>query len=804
MKTTHEELQEIEELLRIVKPSEAESKFSLLVEKTDHANISLHLDFLKLVVSKFQPKRQIRLRRVLSAKMVSHIADPIYPREKLPRISSYQLHNFEQHLIDLLKELSDRHIFQWSTHYRQSIHQIWEEVTLLVRNTSDNDGVFNIIFKQVESHSKDIFSKGFDYLISGRRGDPSDAKIKSLNGLQRFLELPIEQYTAALISNENKDLQVVRRLNSALLCGILSGYGSASFGGQVGWHMLPRFTRTWAHYLAFLCGQDIVHLVGHIESGSFQSGLNDSVLAAVRSLDKLLEDADSRRYALPRFGQFSWDARRLDISLPLSSAGESKQFLEIQCYLDQAFLTRESLLEAANRGVDLVFAPLRVELKEWVAAHDLLRSAVLDTTSGGHESLEAIVSRAVILLKTGIARYTGQRGIGAPIQHNFARDFPLNNPYIQQQWRVQRLSVRRLLESSSGMSGIRLWCSVRRSGKTTSCFAIDSSREIPVIPQTCEQIEQHPGSSIFFQQFTAALDSRKRLPQNFFSDAVASCSNIPIDANTKVVFVLDEYETLFGEMRRALREDHDLRYLIVQPLLNQIVSFSRNNLVVFIGQQPDAHYILMDQNQLSPYVRQEAFPLFTHVSSDSISEFRDLLRKVLSPHVGFNNEFLECVYAETAGHPYLTVNLMVDFFDWLIKMKRPANDLFLSKEDYVVFASERLSGAALRQRSEYDLFRNIASEALGDNCRRHSPWLYSTYAVMRKIAEQEPDSLTVSLDEFDSIVKELKVDEQLGYDPADLLRSASSANFLAVDNNEVRPRIPLLARISCIVRPKIT
>ena len=96
------------------------------------------------------------------------------------------------------------------------------------------------------------------------------------------------------------------------------------------------------------------------------------------------------------------------------------------------------------------------------------------------------------------------------------------------------------------------------------------------------------------------------------------------------------------------------------PCLSQMVAFSTSNLLVFLGQRPDAHAILMSQNQLSPLVRQDSFPLFEHTDGSTTSEFAQFLEKVLSG-LSMSAGFINSVYAETSGHPYLTVNLMTDF-----------------------------------------------------------------------------------------------------------------------------------------------
>ena len=65
----------------------------------------------------------------------------------------------------------------------------------------------------------------------------------------------------------------------------------------------------------------------------------------------------------------------------------------------------------------------------------------------------------------------------------------------------------------------------------------------------------------------------------------------------------------------------------IEASLTEIRSrvFSHENLLVFPGQEPGKHFILMDQNQIAPYVRPEPFPLFEHASGKD--EFEARLRR---------------------------------------------------------------------------------------------------------------------------------------------------------------------------------
>jgi hypothetical protein len=270
------------------------------------------------------------------------------------------------------------------------------------------------------------------------------------------------------------------------------------------------------------------------------------------------------------------------------------------------------------------------------------------------------------------------------------------------------------------------------------------------------------------------------------------------------VFVIDEYETLFGRLRSALRANPDLRYTVVQPLLNQMVAFTRDHLLVFMGQQPDAHYILMDQNQLSAYVEQDPFPLFVHERGAATGEFAELVSKVLSERIAVDGGFLDSLHAESAGHPFLTVNLLVEFVDWLIDSRRPARALRLRAHDVEEFIAARLTSQRLKLSSEFDFFRAAIGEALSPHGATMNRWLHLIYRAVREIVLQSPASWSVTRDDFTTLAMNvLKVDDA-GFTPEDLLRTGAQANFLAFDDTGVRPKIRMLGRLARETRPRIS
>lgn len=799
-----DEFSEIETLLRISdRIAAAEGQLLSLIRSADQNDIHAHLTAIKALIDRFYPRRRKALLTALDERL-SESPERIERVDGGSRVvfRSVEIRDLQSELREGLATLSDQHIFQWTTFYRDFVDNSFKLAQDLLNSGVSGTALLFMLRQEYARHACEIYERGYRYTVD-RGSDQSHAIVKSLSGLERFLELPLETYSAfSRKVTQRKDARSLRSVCSAVLSGVISGYGDASFGEVQGWQSLPRYPRAWAHSVAFLTYEDLDLIETQLEPGDFRAGLSDSVLPILRAVGEILEDQSSPDSALPVLGQFNWDLRRLDLSLrPLLARTAAD--IDIHCYLNTSFLDRRPLQEAAGRGVVLIAAPMRPDLYDWALANDELRNTVVNT-SGATASPESVTQRAREVLAFELSRQLGRSGKGGPLTVNFASKFPLESPKVSKYFRVQRASVRNLLREYERRNGVRLWCSVRRSGKTNACFDLGSTTgNSVVVPQTCDNIDQrYPDASLFYDRFVAALEAGKHIKNSFFADTIAACLEGKPEAS-KVVFVLDEYETLFERMRLAVRRDPELRYAVVQPLLNQMVSFAQDNLLVFIGQRPDAHFILMDQNQLSPYVEIDLFPLFQFAGPGEYSEFADLLTRVMTERVDFDYGFASAVYEETGGHPYLTVNVLVTFFDWLIEGRRSVDNLRFTEEDFYMFAEQRLTDAVLATSVEFILFRQVVSQHLSVESKESTPWLYAVYSVIRQLARSGDPQMRCSLEELRSHVGRLRLDEQFGFTAEYLLSTAVPANFLSYANGIVAPRIRTIGRLAKIATPQL-
>lgn len=790
-------LTEIESLIPGV-PSDAEERLRALIATLGIEELRSWEVDLQHTIEQFYPKRRKALTGVLEARIRSFEATPLAVTG-----AHADLDELIGPLVDTLRSLSDQHIFQWSTFYHDSLYEFFD---LIVDSVAASPGTTADDVRPVRlalaEHSHEVFHKGFVHVTRDRRGSLDYALAKSLSGLQRFLDLPIEFYSSALHNRHDPQFaKAVRLVASSMLLGIVEGYAAVSFATEPGSEVLARNARAWAHVLPFLIGQHLRDAAVALAPGALRDGVESSLQPLVEAIDAVCDKSDD--YApVPVLSQALADGFRLDVALDPPPHTSRPEPLEVQCYLDAGLVQQYALEEAVRRDIALVVADLRPDLASHVQSREQLRQRVVNVKPGDSNT-EASLRRVVDALEFTIYVRRSARLGNQPLRYNFARSFPLQNPFLTRYFHVYRSSVRELLRAFERRNGVRLWCSVRRSGKTTACLDLGTTTgDSAVVVQTCAATGQLPGATTFYDAVVDALAVGRQVPRDFFASLVETSAAERSAERTRFVFILDEYETLFGRLQAASRRDDGIRYTVLQPLLDQMVAFTQDNLLVFLGQQPNAHFVLMDQNQLSAYVEQDQFPLFRHDESSTNTEFSELLRKVLTDRASFDLAFANAVFAETRGHPFLTVNLLVELVEWLIERQRPVAALALHGGDFVEFAASRLGPDRTSISPEYAFFREAIAEATGADGRRHAPWLHAVYACLREIVRASPEGMACSLGDFESIASGAGV-EEVGLTPQAVLTTGAQANFFWFDGDSVSPAIPLLGRIAGVTRPRI-
>lgn len=759
-------------------------------------------------ISKLMPKRRrdlaVALESALSGQTRARSIAAGTGRTPKPGVVEPQWPTRVTQYADRLTNLRDHHIFQWATFYRENVLFVFKDLLSGLRSTDHWQPVLESVSKVFAQHANDIFEQGAYYLAD--RGISADvAEIKSVNGLQRFLYLVIslvlEQRDGI---RSSKEARLAWDISSSLLVGILRGYGRLECEGLTGWDLLRRNIRAWLPALGFARGSDALVLLDEFPRIYRLDDIFVTVVPALLGVEKLGNRFHNADFVFPRLSRVAiGDPPRLDITLSIAESGSTRDLI-VSCFFD-AFTTEERVLgEAVALRATAIVARLHGSAKAWVESHAngrVLDAAEVRPVPEQAQNFSEMV-RAV-LEENSSADAAGTDP--TLLRRNYARDFPLEDPDFRRLFMVERHSVKQLLEELENGVGVHLWCSVRRSGKTTAASNLsDMTGRSAVSVQTMDHQPTQIEQNLLERRVREAFDSHKAIPTDFFARLVDECvlSNAPVDLKSrKIVLIIDEYESLFGLIAAYTNSDVGLRYLVAQPLMSQMVGFATRNLLILMGQRPDAHLILSSQNQLSPLVRQNNFPLFEHFGGATDTEFTQFLRRVLTEKLPFAPSFADAVYEETSGHPYLTVNLMVDLCDWLIANHAREGQADLDASTFASFSKDRLTQAALQRSPHYAFFHGMLAEYLSELGRQNEPWLYAVSSVLQEIARKHPKAFTCSLASFQQMAAPFGAAVRMT--PDRLLASAAMSNFLRDHAGQVSPGIRLMARLAASAVPKV-
>ncbi|WP_143134321.1 hypothetical protein [Burkholderia ubonensis] len=804
--STRQKIAEISAMIDNNHVGVASEELSRLMRETPKESLMLLQPDLTVLISRFQKKR----RRVLLEELQLRLAHAGQSTTKFSSKLAVEATALQGKQATMLAkrysvrfdELRDRHIFQWATYYRDTILFIFGDMREMLAGSTEWHQEIEKVGCVVAAHASDVFGRGFRHQIEN--GLSADfAEIKSISGLQKFLYLVISIFMEQRESvSDARDAEITWSLASTLLTGILSGFGKAKYGADPGWVLLARNLKTWLPALGFARGSEALNLIEEFPVAYRSNDVYITIVPALLGVERLAHRFHGDVIFLPRLSRLSiGHTERLDLTLTIRNQGASRELLvSIYCggIIKQAYHLSEAL--ALRSAVVIGRLDPALAENDQQSSRVLNASEVKPTSEQVHNFAEMIDSE----LHRQVDADAASRDPSV-LNRNYAREFPLEDPDFRKQFFVQRYSVKRLLEDLEGGSGVHLWCSVRRSGKTTAASSLaDLSGRLVVVVQTMDHQPHQIEQNIFARKIEEALLSQNAITPNFFKSVVDECilATTAVDTkDRKVVFIVDEYETLFGLIDAHVDRDPGLRFTVALPLLSQMVAFAAKNLLIFMGQRPDAHLILSAQNQLSPLVRQYNFPLFEHHAGAADTEFTQFLRRVLQEPLPFGPSFSDAVYEETNGHPYLTVNLMIDFCDWLIATGFKPGGAPLGAGQFANFTKDRLTLAALQRSPHYVFFHGMLAEYSSERGRIREPWLSAITNVLQEMARKHPKVFACSVNSFNLIAA--PYGQGIRMTPQRLLASASMSNFLRDHGGQVTPGVRLMARLAASVTPRI-
>jgi hypothetical protein len=791
------QLGELQRLAQAWQRRRADDLFRRIVNTCSTDVLVLISHDLRKIAATFEKGSRRKLTELLESHLSGSVSRGIAVEPGSPqRLTVSDLQSTYEKMLDNLR---DKHIFQWTTFYRDNIGYVFRDAIDRGPLSDQPEEVTQRIELILFRHTKSIFSRG--YTFARERGlDVEVATDKSLRGLQQFLYLVMGLLFDQRDYIEQRGCMVAAwDIVSAMLTGIMTGYRDIELDDLSGAAILDGSPVAWLPALGFCRGEDAVRICTR-EFGKI-SVESSSICALLLGVDRWIAKSGLRS-VMPRLSRVSLGAGRLDITYSFTESSESQDITMSAFYGEPVEYIRD-IQEAINLRMVAIVAPLSEVVKDWLESTP--KNTIIDSSDVREDitQAEALGETISSTLLAG-ALVSQNKSEDGQITRNYARDFPLDDPEFRRFFEVERLSVKHVIQELQSRVGAYVWCSVRRSGKTTAASSLsETSNQTLVLFQSMDHRPNAIEVNVLGRALRAALTSGNPIPEDFFQSVVNTCVSAVAPTapqQKRLVFIIDEYESLFGTLDASSRRDPGLRHLVIQPLISQMLAFSTKNVLLFMGQRPDAHQILLSQNQLSPNIRQHAFPLFAH-SSEGVSEFSLLVRRVLTEKMPSAPTFDNALYMETRGHPYLTVNALVDFCDWIIEERIDLTNSALTGAHFERFASIRLIQSRLQRSSYYSLFHGMLAEFLSEQSREQEPWLHAVTHVLRDLAKRHPKKLSCSLASFESLARPSA--DILGVPPSRLLASAAMANFLSEHGGLVSPAIPLMARLAASIEPRI-
>lgn len=286
-------LTRIERLIREVKPQEAEDRLRALITTIGDDELTTWAPDLRRTIQAFLPKRRRDLASLLADRLGEGV---VSSSEQVAPLTETDIARLRTALTDHLHDLSAGHIFQWSTYYREWLAQMFG---LFVANAGAREArpaLSGAMREPIATHTTEIFEKGYVHTVWRQHHDRQLALGRAVSGLQRFLDLPIELYSANSGSTDTRVAGHRRLICSAMLGGILLGFARTNLGPTTGSSLLMDRGEAWMHTLPFMTAVDLDLFLTALPASHLSSGIAQTVRPLAMALDGLDESAPAQNF----------------------------------------------------------------------------------------------------------------------------------------------------------------------------------------------------------------------------------------------------------------------------------------------------------------------------------------------------------------------------------------------------------------------------------------------------------------------------------------------------------------------------
>jgi hypothetical protein len=151
-------LAEAEELISRHRVNMAFDNLISLFQQCSQVDLKRLQDPITEIIDRFLPQKRRKLGEAFKSRIDGEAhGTPDSSSDTLDNPTSLQ--DFNTSLQNRFEELSQWHIFQWSTYYKDELRTIMAETVELLRSSRNADAAFEQVGIAIQKHSVDIFTK---------------------------------------------------------------------------------------------------------------------------------------------------------------------------------------------------------------------------------------------------------------------------------------------------------------------------------------------------------------------------------------------------------------------------------------------------------------------------------------------------------------------------------------------------------------------------------------------------------------------------------------------------------------------
>jgi hypothetical protein len=601
--------------------------------------------------------------------------------------------------------------------YRKLLVAAWTAAISVTRDQTELNDCNDFIANAVAHNFREAINTGQVYAREhGADARASHGKVR--NGLARHITATLDA-----ASDFNQESRTAYRLAIAALCassisGLLEAVGNSKFFDDYGepvtpYDVMSAARESWAevqavlHLLSFSQRPLPTFVVEWLTSNTLEQNMIGGFwLASAR-----LNGQKNLPTICPIPSRACVVDNRIDFPIEVIQQDNSRETVGVALFLKPVRASRaiRELLDECGLVIG----------RQILAVGDTRVDSTLLTQVPifPDEQVPPSAQRVADIIEVSVAKAIANRADAAVIElRNFPSDFPLEkNSGLSDMYLVSRPSVEAIVHDMIRKPGLYLCCGMRRGGKTTAFHPTVLKRML--IAPDAARIETSRRQTLdceFFPWLQAQFDSGGILSTNALDEWFG------VNLENRRLFVLDEFEHLFGWLQDIVRERPTARARFVDPLLDGFLRASDRWSFLFLGFNPGAARIFMADNPLTPRLQVKSFPYFHHEKGSRTSEFAKLVQVVLTHHLEIDSELLTEFARASGGHPHFTVSLLCEFVDWMID-RQLLTEKRLPIRVWPRFRSDRLAPLVMRQSKWFTNYAGIHQGLRNDD----SMWVRS-------------------------------------------------------------------------------